>query len=216
MMMNREMRKNRIKNQAKSAKWFDPLSEDSIKKHFENCDKTSEARLSKILDPKEAAKIFSKEVAVFAKDYGLETVMATSKNSIPDFDYDVQFQYINAVYDYESRLEDVDNFLAVFIKEEDKVIAFGIAYKEDHETKIEIIEVEINSTRRSGLSKKIKIENLSFEIGVGHIVVLRLLESCQTPMWTDATNEESRYIFKSLGFDHDERSTNPCILRKNE
>ena len=76
--------------------------------------------------------------------------------------------------------------------------------------------MEINSTRRAGLSKEIEIENLSFEIGVGHLIVLRLLESCRTPIWTDATNEESRYIFKSLGFVHDEGTTNPCILRKDE
>lgn len=195
---------------------FNPLLEESIKKHFENHYKTSEERLSKILDPKKAAEVFTKEAAVFAKEYGLETVIATSKNSIPDFDDDVRFKYINAVYDYESRLDDGDDAVAVFIKDEDRVIAFGIANKEDHETKIDVIEVEINSTRRAGLSKEIEIENLSFEIGVGHLVVLRLLESCRTPIWGDATNKESRYIFKSLGFDHDESTTNPCILRKDE
>lgn len=146
----------------------------------------------------------------------METVIATGKNSIPDFDDDVCFQYINAVEDYESKLNDGDNAVAVFIKEEDRVIAFGIANKEDHETEIDVIEVEINSTRRAGLSKEIEIENLSFEIGVGHLVVLRLLESCRTPIWTDATNEESRYMFKSLGFVHDKGTTNPCILRKDE
>jgi len=214
--MNREMRKNRIKNQAKDGKWVNPFSEECIKEFFESRQKTSEARLSKILDPKKAAEVFAKEAAVFARDYGLETVIATSKNSIPDFDDDVCFQYINAVEDYGSRLDDGDDAVAVFIKEEDRVIAFGTANKEDHETEIDVIEVEINSTRRAGLSKKIEIENLSFEIGVGHLVVLRLLESCRTPIRTDATNEESRYIFKSLGFVHDEGIANPCILRKDE
>ncbi len=214
--MNREMRKNRINNQAKDAKWSNPFSEESIKEFFENCDKTSEARLSKIIDPKKAAEVFAKETAVFARDYGLETVIATSKISIPDFDDDVRFQYINAVEDYESRLDDGDDAVAVFIKEEDRVIAFGIANKEAHETEIDVIEVEINSTRRAGLSKKTEIEHLSSEIGVGHLVVLRLLESCRAPIWTDATNEESRYICKSLGFVHDEGTANPCILRKDE
>ena len=214
--MNREMRKNRIKNQAKDSKRFNPLSEESIKKHFENHDKTSEERLSKILYPKKAAEVFAKKAAVFAKEYGLETVIATSKNAVPDFDDDVRFKYINAVYDYESRLDDGDDAVAVFIKDKDRVIAFGIANKEDHETKIDVIEVEIFSTRRAGLSKEIEIENLSFEIGVGHLVLLRLLESCRTPIWGDATNKESRYIFKSLGFDHDEGTTNTCILRKDE
>ncbi len=211
--MNREMRKNRIKNQAKDGRWFNPFSEEDIKESFENRDKTSEALLSKIKDPKKAAEVFAKEAAVFAKDHGLETVIATSKNSIPDFDDDVRFKYINAVDDYESRLDDGDDAVAVFIKEEDRVIAFGIANKEDLETEIAVIEVEINSTRRAGLSKEIEIENLSFEIGVGQLVVLRLLESCRTPIWADATNEESKYIFKSLGFVYDEGTAN---LRKDE
>lgn len=214
--MNREMRKNRIMNQAKDSKWVNPFSEEEIKEFFENQDKTSEARLSKILDSKKAAEVFAKEATVFANDYGLETVIATNKNSIPDFNDDIGFQYINAIENYKSRLDDSDDAVAVFIKEEDRIIAFGIANKDEHETEIDVIEVEINSTRRAGLSKEIKIENLSFEIGVGHLVVLRLLESCRTPIWTDATNEESRYIFKSLGFVHNEGTTNPCILRKDE
>jgi hypothetical protein len=215
-MMNREMRKNRIISQAKDAKWVNPFSEESIKEYFKNCNENSEARLSKIIDTKKAAKVFAKETAVFARDYGLKTVIATSKSAIPDFDEDVRFQYINAVADYTSRLDDGDDAVAVFIKEEDRVIAFGIANKEAHETEIDVIEVEINSTRKAGLSKKIEIENFSFVIGVSHLVVLRLLESCRVPIWTDAKNEDSRYICKSLGFVHDEGTANPCILRKDE
>jgi hypothetical protein len=214
--MNREMRKKRIIKQARDSKWINPFSEESIKELFDNRDKTSEARLSKIIDPKKAVEVFAEETAFFARDYGLKTVIATRNNSIPDFDDDVHFKYISTVKDFENKLEDGYSSLAVFIKEKDKVIAFGIANEEGHETEIQVIEVEINSSRRAGLSKKIEINNLRFEIGVGHLIVLRLLESCKVPLWTDATNEESRYIFKSLGFVHDEGTSNPCILRKDE
>ena len=209
--MNREMRKNRIRSQAMDSKWIDPCSEECISEVF-----TSEARLSKIQYPKKVAELFAKEADVFAKDYGLETVIGTNKKSIPDFDDDVHFQYMSAVDDYQRRLDDGDDAVAVFIKEKAMVIAFGTACKENHETNIDVIEVEINSTRRAGLLKKIAIENLSFEIGVGHIIVLRLLESCRIPIRADATNAQSRYILKSFGFVQDENTENPCILRKVE
>lgn len=213
-MMNREMRKTRIKDQAKDSKWIDPFSEEEINEFFKNRDGSSEARFLKVLDPKEAAKVFAKEALALEKDFGLETIIATDKNAVPVFDDDIRFEYIIAVEDFKSRLDDGGEAVAVFISEESKVIAFGTASKNDQETEIEVIEVEINSSRRAGLSKEIEIENLQFTIGVAHLVLLKLLEYCRSSIWSDATNESSRYVFKSLGFVPDEGNANPCILRK--
>lgn len=210
------MRKKIIQDQTKNSGWINPLSEEAIKEFFENDNKSSEQRLSKILDLKNAAKIFVKEIAIFEKEFGLESIIATNKNTIPVFEDDIHFKYIRSVHDFKIRLDEGDNIVAVFIKEEDKVIAFGIANKENYQTELEVIEVEINSSRRAGLSREIEIENQLFEIGVGHLVVLKLSNSCGAPIWTDATSEESRYIFKSLGFVQDKSTSNPCILRKDE
>lgn len=213
--MNRETRKDNIRNQNRDSKWTNPFSEEAVMEFSENNHETSEARLLKIADPGKIPEAFRKATVAFARDHELETVTATTKDSIPDFEKDINFKYMIAVEDFQNWVDNGVETVAVFIKEQGKVIAFGIAHKEDSETEIDVIEVEMNSTRSAGLSEAIEVEHLSFEIGVGHLVVLRLLEACRPPIWTDATNDESRYIFKSLGFVHDNTSMNPCILRKD-
>lgn len=73
-----------------------------------------------------------------------------------------------------------------------------------------------SSFRYAGLRKSLRIEGENFQVGVGHLIVDALLESCNRFVRVDATNPASQYIFKSLGFRHDDLIRNPCILILNQ
>lgn len=94
------------------------------------------------------------------------------------------------------------------------LLGYAIASKEDGKTTfIEILDVDVCSRRSAGLLLETKIERQKFQIGIGQVLIKGILDHCHGPYETDATNPESRYIFKSLGFLHDDSESNPCILK---
>jgi len=78
LIRNRSMRKKRIQDQAKNSKWSNPLDEKEIRRVFENENKSSEKRLSRIVNLKNAVKLFCIETASFEKERGLETIIASA------------------------------------------------------------------------------------------------------------------------------------------
>ena len=80
------------------------------------------------------------------------------------------------------------------------------------------IDVESASRRSADVKSTITITDETFEIGIGHVLVLALIDACRASVLrTNATNPQSRYIFKSLGFTSADED-NSCLLQleKNE
>lgn len=78
-----------------------------------------------------------------------------------------------------------------------------------HEVKI--IDVEAASRRSAELKTTIQIENETFEIGVGHVLVVSIINQFNVRLHTDATRDSSRYVFRSVGF-KPYSDNNPCLL----
>ncbi len=111
------------------------------------------------------------------------------------------------------RIRDGEHVVVVLVWEQDVLVGYGIAAEHSDCVEIEIIDVDFYSRRSAEFCDTVELYGETFQVGVGHVVVQKLIEDVARPINVDATTDGSRYIFKSLGFEHDPQTTNPCILK---
>jgi len=218
-MMNRKQRKRTIIERYESfvPEWFNPFSEEAIRQAFEEGERSSERRFD-VLESHEAVETIMRVANSFREDRGFEVTVTCSAEDIPDIPRDACFKYTRqceegSLPDCTQRIRNGEKVTMALVCEEGSLIGYGIAVTRDAETEIEIIDVDYYSRREADLKKTVQFGGQSFDVGVGHVVVLALMKACPRPFKVDATTPHSRYVFKSLGFLHDDRSGNPCILR---
>lgn len=105
-------------------------------------------------------------------------------------------------FTYSSEYGDDYDLVAV-VKERDCVIGYGAADCAEDRSEIKILDVDQHSRRSRGVMREFDLGGERFSVGVGHIVVVRLmreLSSRATEISVDASNPESQYVFVSLGF----------------
>lgn len=126
------------------------------------------------------------------------------------------FDYREAFSDAIDRMNSGEPVILTVVKQNSQVIGYGIALnnKTETETEIEVIDVDVQFRRSNKFCKLVIIDDEEFSVGVAHLIVLKFLSSCSYPFRVDSTHSSSRYIFKSLGFKHDDATSNPCILIK--
>lgn len=196
------------------------FSAEEIRRVFEEEERSSEHRFDLIASPV-AIQTISQATRDFKSRRGLEVTVTKKSEEIPDIHRSTCFKY-STTSDYSSlkecsaRIKNGENITVVLVREEGLLVGYGIAVTKDDECEIEIIDVDIYSRREAGLADTIQLSDQSFQVGVGHVVVNTLIKSCSQSIIVDATNNNSRYIFKSLGFTHDNKSNNPCILKMSD
>lgn len=123
------------------------------------------------------------------------------------------FKYKDQLPSFLSAIKNGENVTVVVVRRNGEIVAFGIAeVPQFGSVKIETIDVELKSRRSNGFKHSIDIEGQHFDIGISHVLVLVLVEALRpTRIHTDATNNKSRYVFKSLGFSSCS-DVNPCLL----
>ena len=214
--MHREQRKKRVQtkleaqNDAPSRVSF---SEEGFQKAFEAKQRSSELRFEKLASP-EMTTVVLDATRLFAEREKLSVTMVSQATDIPRTPPGVVFNYSpGSLEECVDRLAGGEHLVTSLVWEEKVLIGYGIAVKKGDEFDIEIIDVDLYSRRLSGFLRTLQMENETFEIGVGHVVAAALVKRITRPIKVDAKNNVSRYVFKSLGFQHDDRSNNPCILR---
>jgi len=192
------------------------LTLKSLRKAFEKAEHSSESRLTKLKE-RRCVGIVSSAVKEFCRKENLNVAVGAKPNDVPSIEPRSRFKYSSP--ESGTLLEQVDELrkgesLAIAsVSRKGALVGYGVAIIGKDGTKIDIIDVELDARRRSGLSLDIMIGDESFSIGVGHVVVHALLKYCSPPFHTDATNEHSRFIFKSLGFSTATYANgNPCLL----
>lgn len=152
----------------------------------------------------------------FAADKGLDARVSSNPESIPRLSDETCFKYSRGVGgtlgDCRERIAAGEDLTIASVREDDMVIAYGIAIRKESVTEVEILDVDLYSRRSSGLSVTHQFSGEEFHIGVGHVALMALLEVCERPLTVDATHSSSRYVFKCFGFRQKEGQSNPCIL----
>lgn len=152
----------------------------------------------------------------FASDKGLSVSIFSNPEDVPRLSDETCFKYSRGVGgtlgDCRERIAAGEDLTIASVREDDMVIAYGIAIRKESVTEVEILDVDLYSRRSSGLSVTHQFSGEEFHIGVGHVALKALLEVCERPLTVDATQSSSRYVFKCFGFRQKEGQSNPCIL----
>jgi hypothetical protein len=212
MRQDDRRRKYEIANQASSPE------PSSIDIYIESLMKnpSSEHRIENIASGE--VSNFHAETSTFESEKNLKVVLVNMCDEIPKISEQTDFKYSvdglsNILSESVSAMKGGEKLIIALVKEEELIIGYGTARLEDNGSEIEIIDVDTYSRRKNGLVHPIQVSGKEFQIGIGHVIVKKLIDECIKPIKVDATNSQSRYIFKSLGFVHDDETGNPCILR---
>ena len=217
--MKRDLRKQALieKSENSSKEQVDIFSEESIRSAFEKEKRSSEMRFDELVSPQVIKSVFQATQDFQSKE-NLQVRITKQSTEVPKIPLDLCFKYsqpwgTGSLQSCSKRMENGEDLTVALVYEEDPLIGYAIAAIKNGECVIEIIDVDHYSRREAGLVYTLQISGQSFQIGVGHLLVYSLLQECPRPIHVDATQSSSRYIFKSLGFVHDELLANPCILK---
>ncbi len=205
--MDRNTRKKNYTTRIKKSNYpYDSYDED-----IEQC---SEKRFERLKCQIQGIFAVSSAIRDFELENVLEIEVYRYPKDIPDILIHGDFTY----YD-NRRLRDVvplaEDVVVVLVKEKGLLIGYGFASRDENgEMVVDVIDVDLYSRRMSGLLKRIMLEEKKFEIGVGHVIVQRLIDNCDRPIYADVVDESSSYVLKSLGFLYTNKfSINYCILK---
>lgn len=178
----------------------------------------SEFRFRDLSSKSDAVQAIRATTRQFATSNELTVRVVSTPSDIPNVPIGQGFKYggnSGSLGDAKCWMEEGHTVQVVLVEELDSVMGYGIALREtgEEKTEIKIIDVARGLRRWSGRFAEIELEGERFQVGAAHVLVLTLLENIKGPMETDATNPASRYVFKSLGFVHDDTTSNPCILK---
>jgi len=189
---------------------------DSISEYLEtlmNKPASSEDRFDSLANREKAVATIIDATRSFEKSRELTVLIPTRSDSIPKLSQGSTFKYDIHYGSYVRGVGDGEDFTFVIVCKE-SVIAFGFGEVPfNNETDIRTIDVETQFRRSIGWKSTVQIEGQSFDVGVGHVLVLGLIDSIKsTDAVTEALNPQSRYIFKSLGF-VSTWEKNSCLLK---
>ena len=153
---------------------------------------------------------FAAGAAVLREEAALRLVIARSPETLPEMSRDTWFRYPSYT-ELRERWHEGEELVASAVLEGDRLIAYGIAVTSSDETQIEIIDVDTYSRRSAGLQRVLTIGGIPFGVGVAHIVADALVGQLHAPIAVDATSDESRFVFRALGFTRRPKTANPCL-----
>lgn len=215
--MNRAQRKLTLRARSEDSEpELLTLSEEDLRDALEFMERSSESRLENALSPDLIAN-FITATRSFRAENGLTVVLTSSAEEIPRIPDDVCFKYSRPHSEGDlpvctQRIKNGEKIAISLVFEEGLLIGYGIAAIRGADTEIEIIDVDCYSRREADLKKTVELDGQLFHVGVGHVIVDTLLQTCPKPVKVNATSSHSRYIFKSLGF-RDAGLGNPCVLK---
>lgn len=178
----------------------------------------SDLRFGQLVHQGEAILSVKAATIRFIEDNELTVRVVRNVEDIPAVPLDSEFKYSKgtsgSLDDARYWMEEGHSVWVVFVEGEGAILGYGIALKQISEgvTEVKIIDVDRHRRRSQGLYTELDLEGARFQVGVAHVLILELMTHLQGPVETDATSPASRYAFKSLGFVHDEGTSNPCIL----
>lgn len=195
---------------------IDIFSVAEIRWAFEEEALSSERRWEKIQSPKSVAACRKACAALITRE---QLVVSVTKKpaKVPEIDRGFRFKYsrpegYGSLGETVGRMRKGEKITVAWVEEEGNLVGYGFAVGKPDAVEIEIIDVDVDSRRSSGLCGAFKVARQTFNVGIGHLVVAALIDECAGTIRVDATTHGSRYIFKSLGFTREKGTSNPCLL----
>lgn len=166
----------------------------------------SEDRLEALPDGSWTPAQFHQAAERFRQERGLTVALIRRGDDLPPM-RDRAFKY--PVYgEIPEEWDDGNDVVVAVVLARNRLVGYATAVPGE----IKIVDVHREFLRSSGVQLPIEVAGQSFAVGIGHVLVSKLIGSLDPPLTVDATTPPSRFIFKSLGFRHRESTGNPCIL----
>ena len=175
---------------------------------------SSELRFDSLPDRQSAVTTVIQAANEFANASGVLIRVPSARGDTPDLNQHAGFRYADQYQPFAEALGKGEKVTIVTVIKAGEVIAFGLAeVPTKHGVEIMTIDVAQGARRSAGVKSTIEINEDGFGIGVGHVLVLGLIESINADaVHTNATTAPARYLFKSLGFVSTDKD-NSCLLR---
>ena len=174
----------------------------------------TESRFDRLLDHPSAVSEIVAATREFTKSAGVDVAVLNASGDAPALKSDAGFRYADQYQPFLAALRAGEEVTIVTVARNDEVLAYGfgeIPTKDGVE--IMTIDVAPASRRSADMKHSVQLHNESFEIGIGHVLALGLIDSIPASIvQVNATTPQARYIFKSLGFVSRSES-NSCLLR---
>jgi hypothetical protein len=185
--------------------------------HFETSSNdlsSSELRFDALPDRGSAVDAIVVATSSFAQSSGVVACVPGKGDDVPDLNHVERFRYADQYVPFADALRQGEDVTVATVLQAGEVVAFGFAEVPSRDG-VEIMTIDVATDARRSASEKstIEISGESFEIGIGHVLVLALIESVDAEsLMTNATTSPARYLFKSLGFLSTDEE-NSCLLR---
>jgi len=175
---------------------------------------SSEQRFDALPDRRSAVTAVLQATRMYAESSSLVVLAPARGDDIPVLDHATHFRYADQYQPFAEALGNGEQVTIVTVLKDRETTALGFAeVPSKHGVEIMTIDVVQDSRRSAGAQYPMTIDNETFEIGVGHVLVLGLMESIHADvLHTNATTTQARYLFKSLGFVSTD-SDNSCLLQ---
>jgi hypothetical protein len=173
----------------------------------------TEHRFDALSDKVSSIKAVAQKSEELRSKLSLNIATLTDSDEFPKLPTDTHFKYDDQLPSFYRALLIGEHVTISVVRRSSRVVAFGIAeVPKNDSVSIELINVAFDSRRKAGVSELLQLEGQEFNIGIGHVLVLHLINELDSKrICTDATTSPSRYIFKSLGF-RPYSEDNPCLL----
>jgi hypothetical protein len=174
---------------------------------------SNELRFDSVPGYQRAVTAMLRATTDFASASGVLVNILSASGDTPSLNEDAGFRYADQYQPFVEALRNGEKVTIVTVLQAGEVIAIGFGEVPSKDgVEIMTIDVAAGSRRSAGMKSTITIEGETFEIGIGHVLVLGLIESDAEIVHTNATTAAARYIFKSLGFVSTDED-NSCLLR---
>lgn len=204
-----QRRQKVLENTSTKKLMFRPLSE--ILKELPS--ESSEDRLEALLDRSWTPAPFIAAARALLADSMFAGTLHRKGNALPALGDGVILKYAGEYETYIEEINDRTDLVVSVVREGDRVIAFAGAELRLDEAEIKLVAVDHFSRRQRGVRETVEVGGQMFSVGLGHAVVDLLMTALPNRIVTDATGDQSRYIFKSLGFKQQPDTSNPCLLQ---
>jgi hypothetical protein len=175
---------------------------------------TTESRFDALPDHESAVRTVIAAAREFGTSCGAEVIVLTAGDDVAPLKAGAGFRYADQYQPFVDALRQGEEVTVVTMTRNGNVIAYGFGELPTKDgVEIMTIDVEAASRRSADVKTSIQINDETFEIGIGHVLALALIDSIQASVvLVNATTAQARYIFKALGFVSRSES-NACLLR---
>jgi hypothetical protein len=204
-----QRRQKVLENTSTKKLMFRPLSE--ILKELPS--ESSEDRLEALPDGSWTPALFIAAARALLAHSMFAGTLHRQGDALPALGDGVILKYAGEYETYIEEINDRTDLVVSVVREGDRVIAFAGAELRQDEAEIKLVAVDDFSRRQRGVGQTVEVGGQMFNVGLGHAVVDLLTTALPNRIVTDATGDQSRYIFKSLGFKQQPDTSNPCLLQ---